>query len=485
MSNNEQHPACNRVLQTIDDMGDFIAEYPGNRTYWIEIIFSRLHGCVSLLLAVMIVSFGRSLLAEAAAKNPGEIPDWFCPLVWGMMIGFPLFLFSSLIYAALGNRKKPLLFGLFEKGFVVVLRNKACRKIFWHDIQRIHIHKRGAKQPAIGVEVASASPKKNPITDIRTEIFRHGEELCQNILDFAPHAEQVKSNPIIKPLLFMLFVTILSIAALYTLGLFIKSFSQRSTISTKWQIESKMTGEIMHFSVYLPPEYEQEIQNGRRYPVLYLLHGFRDNHTSWPQHGELRRIADETIVNGKSVPMVIVMPHALGGFYGNRADGRYNYEDYFFTELIPFVEKNFKVHTDKKHRAIAGMSMGGNGAFYYAMKYPELFAACCPMGGAFLIPDLKDLSLDHESAEIDFNQSHLGPLLLKTAKQQENAVRFYFDCGEQDGLIKINRELDAKMAELEIPHELRTRPGGHAWECWRDALPEILEFVSDAFVMAP
>ena len=203
-------------------------------------------------------------------------------------------------------------------------------------------------------------------------------------------ASNIKKSNIKRRLLF-LFVVILMIVA----GLFIKSFSQRSTISTKWQIESKMTGEMMHFSVYLPPGYEQGVQNGRKYPVLYLLHGFRDNHTSWPQYGELRRIADETIASGKSAPMVIIMPHALGGFYGNRADGRYNYEDYFFTELIPFVEKNFKVHTDKKHRAIAGISMGGNGAFYYAMKYPELFAACCPMGGAFLIHDLRK-SLQNE-----------------------------------------------------------------------------------------
>jgi enterochelin esterase-like enzyme len=64
---------------------------------------------------------------------------------------------------------------------------------------------------------------------------------------------------------------------------------------------------------------------------------------------------------------------------------------------------------------------------------------------------------------------------------QSSFVRFYFDCGEQDGLIKINRDLDAKMAELGIPHEFRTRPGGHAWECWRDALPEVLEFVSTTF----
>jgi Predicted esterase len=436
----------------------------------------------------MCISFGHQNLERAANANPGEIPAWFWPLALGMVIAIPLFIFWVLVYAFGHNRKQPLLFGLFEEGFVVVLRNKQLQKIFWDDIRRIYIKRHRKKQSqilAIGVET---SPIGQTV-GINTEFFRDSRELCRRIIDSSSHAEKVEPTFNLKRFLVLFLIFIIILAGLIQFVKLCAQYMHASRLSTKWQIESKMTGETMHFSVYLPPGYEREIQNGRRFPVLYLLHGFRDDHTSWPRHGELRRIADKTIASGNSVPMIIVMPHAWGGFYGNR-DENYRYEDYFFTELIPFVEKQFKVRADKEHRAIAGISMGGQGAFYYAMKYPDMFGSCCPMGGAFHFPNRTSESLIAERSDVADNENDLAALLRKTAERHKNGdpderqktfVRFYFDCGEQDGLIKINRELDAEMAELDIPHEFRSRPGGHSFDCWRNALPEVFEFVSVTF----
>ncbi|MCL2119869.1 MAG: esterase family protein [Planctomycetaceae bacterium] len=482
------------ILRSIDDMGAFIAEYPGNATYWIQVIFSRLGGCCVLGMGIMSVSGGHWALANVRKANPGEIPDYFYPVVWGMMTVFPVAILLFFIYAIHRNRKNPLIYGLYEKGYVVVCRNKTYRRVFWDSISRIRVRTQGRKKPRIlGMVMEISTPEQWVETRqefIFSEFFHNGEQLCQHVLDSAPHAETMeKPNITRRQHIMILIAFVLVIPTVVLFQHFLRYIKTRSAVSKDWQIESQITGGTMHFAFYLPPGYQYD-NSGRKYPVLYLFHGFRDNHTSWLDHGELRRIADETIRSGKALPMVIIMPHTPGGFYGNGFDGRNRYEDYFFTELIPFVEKHFRVRPGKEHRAIAGISMGGQGAFYYAMKYPELFASCCPMGGAFHFTDLDGVQPGREI--VDGNPNDLGVLLQKTAElrlaekqltpdsdeRQDTFVRFYFDCGEQDGLIKINRDLDAKMQELDIPHEFRTRPGGHDWQCWQGALPEVLEFVS-------
>ncbi|MCL2624545.1 MAG: esterase family protein [Planctomycetaceae bacterium] len=474
----------NRVLQRIDDMGTFRAEYPGIESPWFRLVFALFFsGC----LLVLVPSLCYSLLDDARNANPREVSGFMILLLFGIMFVMPVAMILFFVNVIRHIRKYPLVYGLFEEGFVVVCRNKTFRKIFWDEISRIRIITRGKKPPRIAQLILEIStPEQWTETRkeyVSAELFRNGKELCRDIVDSVPHAEK-REKPVFtkRELLIVLASIAVLVPGMYCLGEYIRS---RGSVSKNWQIQSKITGETMRFSVYLPPGYDTELKNGRRYPVLYLLHGFRDNHTSWPEHGELRRIADETIRNGKAVPMVIIMPHALGGFYGNGTDERNRYEDYFFTELIPLVEKRFKLRTDKEHRAIAGISMGGQGAFYYAMKYPEMFAACCPMGGAFHFNDLAAVQIDLEITDVG-NDNDLGLLLQKTSERQKMTdpsalVRFYFDCGEQDGLIKINRDLDAKMRELDIPHEFRTRPGGHDWKCWQDALPDVLQVVSTAF----
>ena len=99
---------------------------------------------------------------------------------------------------------------------------------------------------------------------------------------------------------------------------------------------SKILKSDRHFAIYLPPDYET---SQRSYPVLYLLHGSGDDHTGWIQFGEVLHITDKAIKEGKATPMIIVMPDAktkrLG--YFNYVDGNWNYEDYFFNELMTYV----------------------------------------------------------------------------------------------------------------------------------------------------
>ena len=115
-----------------------------------------------------------------------------------------------------------------------------------------------------------------------------------------------------------------------------------------------------NYAVYLPPDYDT---SERSYPVLYLLHGSGDDHTGWVQFGEVAHIADAAIAKGSATPMIIVMPDAQTGKLGYFNQVNWPYEDHFFEEFIPHVEKTYRIKGQKRYRAIAGLSMGGGGSF--------------------------------------------------------------------------------------------------------------------------
>ena len=111
----------------------------------------------------------------------------------------------------------------------------------------------------------------------------------------------------------------------------------------------KMNSEILdmerNYSVYLPPDYDT---SSRSYPVLYLLHGLGDDHTGWVQFGEVKKIADNSILNGDATPMIIIMPDANTGYVGyiNIPSENWLYEDFFFDELMPHVESKYRIKSD-------------------------------------------------------------------------------------------------------------------------------------------
>ena len=153
----------------------------------------------------------------------------------------------------------------------------------------------------------------------------------------------------------------------------------QSRVLESLEFQSKLLGKAVKYSVYLPDGYENST---RKYPTLYLLHGWTDNETSWIQMGNMQPIVDEAIRSGKTVDMVIVMPDAGETWYVNTYDGKVPYEDMFFKELIPYMEKTYRLRTDKEFRAVSGLSMGGFGSFLYAIHHPDYFSACAPLSAA-------------------------------------------------------------------------------------------------------
>ncbi|MES2428959.1 MAG: alpha/beta hydrolase-fold protein [Bacteroidota bacterium] len=254
-------------------------------------------------------------------------------------------------------------------------------------------------------------------------------------------------------------------------------------------LPSKILKSDRKFAIYLPPDYET---SNRKYPVLYLLHGSGDDQTGWVQFGEVLNITDKAIANGTATPMIIVMPDANTGRRGyfNDMKGDWNYEDFFFQELIPFIEKKYRVKVEKRSRAISGLSMGGGGTFMYALHHPEMFSSACPLSaavGPIALEDAKtNLSRSMPNAPDSivtkyYNKYSAMALVNSMPDAQKKAVRWYIEVGDDDRLSEGNSLIHIAMLKKEIPHEFRIVDGAHTWTVWRGALPKVLQFVSDAF----
>jgi enterochelin esterase-like enzyme len=273
----------------------------------------------------------------------------------------------------------------------------------------------------------------------------------------------------------------------------ILALAQSGKVYDNLTMTSKILKGERKFAVYLPPDYES---SQRSYPVLYLLHGGGDDQTGWIQFGEVLHISDKAIREGKSTPMIIAMPDANAGRrgYSNDITGAWRYEDFFFEEFMPHVEKTYRIKGEKRYRAVAGLSMGGNGSFIYALHRPELFSSACPLSagtGPRTPQDIRDriqrYSNDPDAKFSDdeiqkfLERENVVHLVENLPVEQLKSVRWYIDCGDDDFLFEGNALTHIAMRKREIPHEYRVRDGAHNWTYWRDSLPDVLSFISDAF----
>ena len=157
---------------------------------------------------------------------------------------------------------------------------------------------------------------------------------------------------------------------------------QTGKVSDNLSMQSKLLKMDRKYAIYLPPDYET---SQRSYPVLYLLHGAGDDQTGWVQFGEVLTIADESIKTGEATAMIIVMPDASTGKRGyvNDIKGEWLYEDFFFQEFMPYIEKTYRIKSDKKisfymqdyqweEKALSSMHL----------HHPELFSSACPLSAA-------------------------------------------------------------------------------------------------------
>ena len=271
--------------------------------------------------------------------------------------------------------------------------------------------------------------------------------------------------------------------------------AQRGKVYETRTVKSEILKMDRKYSVYLPAGYDESDQS---YPVLYLLHGSGDDHTGWVQFGQVQNIADRVIAEGLAGPMIVVMPDANTGIRGyfNVIQGNFNYEDFFFKELIPHIEKTYRVRSERRYRAVAGLSMGGGGTIFYALHQPDVFAAAAPLSAATGNWDFEQFrqrtknnnatsGLSDKQIEDYYNRQSIEGII-KNASEDDlkkiKSIRWYISCGDDDFLYEGNSMMHIVFRKNEIPHEFRIKDGGHTWTYWRMELPLVMEFVSKSFM---
>jgi S-formylglutathione hydrolase FrmB len=253
-------------------------------------------------------------------------------------------------------------------------------------------------------------------------------------------------------------------------------------------IKSVNANASVSYCALLPPSYDQ--RPGKRFPVLYFLHGLGDNHQSLINNG-IWNLIEDLQEQKKIGEFVVITPNAGRSFYVNSRNGRVRYEDFLLREFIPGIEKRFRIGTTRNTRGISGISMGGYGALRLAFKYPRLFAAVSAHSPALI----QEMPRGAESAGLGmFMGTSFGdpfdPAYWKNntpfvfaRNGNLKALKIYFDCGDRDeyGFDAGTRALDKLLTARGVAHEAHIYPGGHDPRYFVEHLPASMEFHSRAF----
>ncbi|MBR4167013.1 MAG: esterase [Bacteroidales bacterium] len=230
--------------------------------------------------------------------------------------------------------------------------------------------------------------------------------------------------------------------------------TQHGTVSHPWY-DSKILGYSRRLTVYTPYGYEANPK--KKYPVLYLLHGAGGDEEAWISMGRTAQIMDNLIEKGLAEPMIVVMPNGNPGQQAARTlniaekninwrseEFRNAYVNSLCTEIVPFIEKNFRAIPKPASRAIAGLSMGGGHTISASILYPELFDYICPLSAA----------------------GQATPEQIANLKKA--GVKLYFlACGDSDFLFEGSKTLDKTLTEQGLDHTFFVSDGGHVWANWR------------------
>jgi S-formylglutathione hydrolase FrmB len=246
------------------------------------------------------------------------------------------------------------------------------------------------------------------------------------------------------------------------------------------EFASPALGRAWSYSVYLPTGYDTEDLD---YPVVYLLHGNGGTLNDWVNQGGIRETADALIANGDIPPAVIVMPDAGTSWYVDRKE---NMKTAVIDNLIPDVESNFNVLTNRDGRFVAGLSMGGYGAMRFALKYPELFAAAGLLSPAIYDPEPPETSAARRVGV--FGASDYDPLVWKELShpslwdaylEKQMPVPMYINSGDDDQfLIELEvAEFYSLLRANGQPAELRIVDGGHTWSVWKRTIGDALTYM--------
>ena len=229
--------------------------------------------------------------------------------------------------------------------------------------------------------------------------------------------------------------------------------------------------------VYLPRE-----SAARRYPVVYLLHGWPGSEGNWLGSGHAADTADRLIASGAIPEIILVCPDGSGrgllgrSLYINSFDGRVRLEDFLAHDLVRWTDSTFRTIARPSGRAIAGLSDGGSGAMNATFRHPDVFGACGSESADFTLHRQAGLGgvIGPDPGGQRLLEANSPALELPEVASRLKTVSIYFDCGTSDESIEQNRSFDRELLALGIPHTYREFPGTHTWGYWRQHLNDLL-----------
>ncbi len=230
------------------------------------------------------------------------------------------------------------------------------------------------------------------------------------------------------------------------------------------------------YRILLPHGYSE---SAHRYPVLYLLHGVFGASENWETLTNLSKYASST-------ELIIVMPDAGNSWYVNSSTNhKHRFEDLVIHDLIQEVEGRWRTLRSSHRRAIAGLSMGGYGAFKFAIKYPDTFAIAASISGAFNGPqdldsrrdDLRDDLLAAFGPQGSKNRTANDLFELFPKANPGSLPYFYLDCGNGDEFCEVNRRFAALLCSHNARYEYHEFPGAHSWQYWDRRIAAVLPMI--------
>ena len=229
------------------------------------------------------------------------------------------------------------------------------------------------------------------------------------------------------------------------------------TVDIRWY-QSKAVNGVRRAYVYTPPNYDR---GTARLPVLYLLHGADGDDSAWIAFGRANHILDNLLAEKKITPMVVVMPFGYAyppaaGAAGDRQ--RADFQKDLLQDLIPFVQANYRVHSDRSNRAIVGLSMGGGQALNIGLRHLDLFSRVASFSGA----------VPRGAAADSFDDA-----LADARKLNTSLKLLWVGCGTEDGLFAPNKEFSERLKKAGVTHTFHESGGAHTWSVWRKYLLEV------------
>ena len=240
--------------------------------------------------------------------------------------------------------------------------------------------------------------------------------------------------------------------------------------------------------IYLPPSYNTPESAERRYPVVYMLHGWPGSDGNMLTMGHADDTADSLIARHAIPEIIMVFPNGSGSgtlgrsYWINAYDGRKRVADYVTEDLIHWVDSHYRTHAAAAGRGIIGLSEGGDAALNLAFRHPDLYSACGGHSGDYILTSGFGTSgfLGPEPGATRLLRENSPMLYVDKLVPQLRRQHIYFDCGASDESIGHNREFHAKLDSLGVPHTYREFPGSHTWGYWGSHFRESLLLVAGA-----